>query len=98
MVKTAKKQKLWPLVKKELKKHFPNTKFSAKVEKYSWWSSLNIYWDWKNGPSGEEVEKIIKKYEMWYFDGMKDTYVYSNLNKDIPQVKYVFVYDNEGNF
>jgi len=73
-------------IRKELKEVFPNTKFKVISEPAS---GINIYYI--DGPSYEEVDKIVGKYEVGHFDGMEDIYNYDNKRDDIPQVKYVFV-------
>lgn len=71
-------------IKAELKKLWPNTKFSVRT------SGSAVYVDWTNGPSQKKVDEIISKYEYGTFDGMTDCYNYDNVRKDIPQTKYVF--------
>lgn len=39
----------------------------------------------------EDIKKLVAKYKCGHFDGMQDMYVYSNTNKDVPQVEYIFV-------
>ncbi|MBQ0211358.1 LPD29 domain-containing protein [Providencia rettgeri] len=58
-------------IRAELKKHFPKTKFSVRKQYYS---SYHI--NWKDGPTVEEVESIINKYETSRFDSYTD-YHYS---------------------
>ena len=71
-------------VKSELKKVFPGVKFSV----ISDYDCVRI--SWTNGPSAKMVEEITNKYEMGRFDGMTDSYEYSNRRDDVPQVSYVF--------
>lgn len=58
-------------IRAELKKHFPKTKFSVRKQYYS---SYHI--SWTDGPTVEEVESIINKYETSRFDSYTD-YHYS---------------------
>ena len=74
-------------IKKELKAKFPKTKFSVRSDSYSQGSSVDIYWN--DGPTTEEVNKIVGKYQYGHFDGMVDSYEYSNKREDLPQAKYV---------
>ena len=74
-------------VRKALKENFKGVKFSVTSESYSMGNSVNI--DWQNGPSRSEVESIVNKYKKGNFDGMTDSFDYSNVNKDIPQVKFI---------
>lgn len=74
-------------IRKVLKMAFPKIKFS--VRKRSGGNSINI--DWENGPTVREVQAYTKDFEMGSFDGMTDMYTYDNRNKNIPQVKYLFL-------
>lgn len=40
---------------------------------------------------GEKFRKICAKYKRGHFDGMTDSYNYSNRREDIPQAMYVWV-------
>ena len=37
------------------------------------------------------VKELTGKYQIGHFDGMDDSYVYSNRNADLPQVQFAFV-------
>lgn len=74
-------------IKKELGKEFPAVKFSVKSQVYSGGSSVDV--EWTDGPTTEQVETIVGKYEYGHFNGMDDMYEISNSREDIPQVKYV---------
>lgn len=76
------------LIRKELKQDFPTTKFSVISRAYAGGSSIDV--SWINGPTRDQVNGIIKKYEYGSFDPMTDLYNCTNSRKDIPQVKYVF--------
>ncbi|HWI50121.1 MAG TPA: LPD29 domain-containing protein [Rummeliibacillus sp.] len=73
------------MIKAELKKAFPSAKFSVTSD----CNSVRI--TWVNGPSHKKVDEITSKYKMGNFDGMTDSYDYSNRREDIPQVSYVFL-------
>ena len=75
------------VIKKELKNSFHSTKFSVKSDTFAGGDSVNI--SWTDGPTTDEVENIVKKYQYGNFDGMTDMYNYTNTREDIPQVKYV---------
>lgn len=80
------------VIKQELKKAFPEVKFSVKSDNYSGGNSVNIeYWD---AMPLKEVEEIVSKYQQGHFNGMEDIYEYSNTNKNIPQAKFVFTKRN----
>lgn len=76
------------LIRQELKAAFPGIKFSVTSESYSGGSSIRT--EWVNGPTENQVNAIIQKYQYGHFDGMYDIYEHSNSRDDIPQVKFVF--------
>ena len=75
------------LIRKELKKEFPQTKFRVTSSGFSGGDSVSIHW--QNGATTKQVQDITNKYQYGHFDGMTDSYEYSNNRKDIPQTKYV---------
>lgn len=77
--------KIGKQVKTELKKAFPNVKFSVTSD----YNSVRV--SWTNGVTVAMVEEITSKYKMGRFDGMTDSYEYTNRRHDIPQVSYVFL-------
>lgn len=74
-------------IKAELKKEFPNVKFSVKSSNFSMGDSVNI--SWIDGPTSDKVEAITSKYQYGHFNGMDDIYENTNDRSDIPQSKYV---------
>lgn len=76
------------LNRQELKLSFPGIKFRVTTHAYSMGESVTV--EWAKGPSRDEVDLIIDKYQYGHFDGMHDSYEYSNVRKDIPQVKFTF--------
>jgi len=58
------------LIRKHLKKAFPDTKFSVRSSIYSGGSSISV--SYTNGPKDSDVESICKSYEGSGFDGMID--------------------------
>lgn len=74
-------------IREELKKEFPNVKFSVKSSNFSGGDSVNV--EWSNGPTTLEVSKFTSKYQYGRFDGMTDSYEYSNSIEGLPQSKYV---------
>jgi|GEM_PF-1316993 len=75
------------MIRQELKKAFPSTKFSVTSSLFSMGNSVSI--SWTNGPTTASVKAITDKYQYGHFDGMTDCYEYSNSRKDIPQSKFV---------
>lgn len=76
-------------IREELKKEFPNIKFTVRSRSFSMGDDVTI--DYTNGVPRKQVEAIVNKYQEGHFDGMTDMYEYSNSREDIPQVKYVMV-------
>jgi len=74
-------------IREELKIAFPTIKFSVRKDGYS---CVNIRWT--DGPTQSAVNESIGKYKMGNFDGMTDSYDYSNRRDDIPQVQYIFTH------
>lgn len=75
------------MVREELKKTFPGIKFQVKSSNFAGGNAVDVFW--KDGPKQSEVDKIIKKYQYGHFDGMTDSYEYSNTRSDIPQARFV---------
>ena len=58
------------LVRQQLKRAFPETKFSVRSDKYAGGASINV--SWTDGPMKQEVEAITSNYTSKNFDGMID--------------------------
>ena len=92
-------------IRKELKAAFPNEKFNVRARTASMMTAVDVYigdyveteqansWGDKIDQSDvmKKANQIVSKYKYGHFDGMTDSYEYSNNRKDIPQVKYVSV-------
>jgi len=79
-------------IKSTLKKRFPETKFRVNSENFAGGNAVNIHYKGtRQGPKPKEVEAIARKHQFGHFDGMTDSYNYSNWNDEIPQAKYVHV-------
>jgi hypothetical protein len=74
-------------IKAELKGIYPHIKFSVTSESFSMGDSVHV--KWTDGPTDNEVDNIIKKYQYGSFNGMEDLYENTNSRDDIPQSKYV---------
>jgi hypothetical protein len=70
-----------------LKKKFPLVKFGVRAKSFAGGNSVDI--DWVDGPTTAQVDAVGKAYQYGSFDGMQDLYEYTNVNKELPQVKYV---------
>jgi hypothetical protein len=77
------------LIRAELKKNYPEIKFSITSKNYSMGNSVSISWIDAMPPA--TVEAIADKYQYGHFNGMEDIYEYSN-KQDFPQAKYVSCY------
>lgn len=62
------------LVRKALKKSFPETKFSARSKSYAGGASIDVRWT--DGPQWEEVTSVVYPYQGAGFDGMIDLKFY----------------------
>lgn len=58
------------IIRCDLKKKFPNQKFSVRSDVYSMGASIDVRWE--NGVSLKAVEEVVKKYESSGFDGSID--------------------------
>ena len=76
-------------IRQVLKAAFPGQKFEVLSKTYSGGNSIDI--SYQNGPTVKEVNRYVRDFEYGQFDGMTDMYNITNRNKNIPQVKYLFV-------
>ena len=74
-------------IKKILKKEFPTIKFKVTSKIYSGGDS--VYIDWTDGATTDQISKLVEDFQFGHFDGMTDSYEYSNRKNDLPQVKYL---------
>ena len=77
------------LIRKDLKKNYPGTKFSVTSESFSMGDAVRIAYT--DGPSYKSVDELVGKYQYGHFDGMTDMYENSNSIEGLPQTKYVQV-------
>lgn len=75
-------------IRVDLKENFKGVKFSVQSHDYSGGDSVRVRWF--DGPTEEEVEKHLSKYEYGHFNGMEDIYEYTNVINGLPQTKYLF--------
>ena len=61
-------------IRRELKKAFPDVKFSVRSDSFSMGCSIDI--SWQDGPTTTEVDALINKYQYADFDGMTDSTTY----------------------
>jgi hypothetical protein len=74
----------------ELKKVFPNIKFSVTTQRYVGGNNISVRWT--DGVTRKKVEHIIGKYQYGEFNGMEDIYEYNNslFNDIFGAAKFVF--------
>jgi hypothetical protein len=82
---TDKKVTAAQMIRQILKANFPSIKFSVTSDH----NSVNIRYT--DGVTTKEVEALVKDFQYGHFNGMEDIYEYINVNKDIPQVRFLFV-------
>ncbi|KFU75412.1 hypothetical protein SAMN04489729_6994 [Amycolatopsis lurida] len=58
------------LVRKELKKTFPDTKFSVRISRYAGGSS--VYVGWTDGPTTKDVDQVVYAFQSGRFESMTD--------------------------
>lgn len=77
-------------IRAELKKHGIMARVTS--ESYSMGSSVRVrVLDDVSPAARREIEAFASRYQYGHFDGSRDLYEYSNVNDDLPQVRYVFV-------
>ena len=75
-------------IRADLKKAFPKIKFRVRTSYYAGGNSIDI--SWTNGPTGNAVDVIVKKYQYGTFDSMTDCAGYVE-GFTGPGAKHVFV-------
>ena len=63
-------------IRRELKDTFRSIKFSVRSDSCSMSDSVRI--SWTDGPTEEQVQNIVNKYQEGSFDGMDDSYNYNS--------------------
>jgi hypothetical protein len=82
------------LVRAALKESFAGVKFSVKSSSYAGGASISIYYF--DGPTSDQVKKVISNFEGSYFDGMIDYKgsCYANLNGEEVKFGADFIFVN----
>lgn len=93
-------------IRQILKKEFPSIKARVTSSSFAGGTAVDIHIGGrcatlddgftvdKNCPNyklRKDVEFFVNKFQRGHFDGMTDSYEYSNVDESIPQVKYVMV-------
>ena len=74
-------------IRADLAKAYPTVKFTVHANSFAGGDDVRV--SWVDGPTTDDVDKIIGKYEYGHYDGMHDIYEYDNSHPELPQVKYV---------
>lgn len=77
------------LIRAELKKQ--GVKASVTSSTYAGGNSVDVDLIDEHPDTVKAVEAFAQQYQRGHFDGMDDSYKYSNRREDIPQVYFVFV-------
>lgn len=74
-------------MRKDVKKHFPGVKFSVRKSSHN---CINI--SWTDGPTQEEADQVLQRYQEGNFNGYTDSYDFSRspFNHVFGGVMYVF--------
>jgi len=79
-------------LRQELKQLFPDVRFSLRSKRFAGGTSLTVsFSDWLSPTQIGQLKAIADKYQYGSFDGMTDSYSYTNSRDDLPQVKYVHI-------
>ena len=79
-------------IKTELKAKYPLLKVGATSDVFAGGDSVDIRIEGNfTETQKEEIKAFARQYQEGSFDSMRDLYENTNLRKDLPQVKYVFV-------
>ena len=65
-------------IRRQLKRKFPDVKFSVKSESYSGGCSVDV--SWTDGPTSDQIAEILNPYQYGNFDGMTDCYNHNENN------------------
>lgn len=77
------------MIRKHLKAH--GIKARVTSSSASMTNSVNVELVDELAPTVDKVEQFCKQFQQGHFDGMTDSYDYSNRRDDLPQVRFVFV-------
>ena len=77
----------------QIRKHLKTNGVTAKVSSsnYSGGNSVRVLLFNPLPATRQQVEAYTSQFEYGKFDGMTDSYDYSNIRDDIPQVRFLFV-------
>lgn len=76
-------------IRAEMKRH--GVKGRVRSSRYAGGTSVRVELDDPLPATIRKVEQFASRFQYGHFDGMTDSYDYSNHDDDLPQVKFVFV-------
>lgn len=76
-------------IRQDLKKAFPEIKFSVRSESFAGGDAINITYE--NGIPECKIEEVVEKYIAGHYNSMEDIYEYKKNEDNIPRVKYLHV-------
>lgn len=77
-------------IRKEVKAKFPGLMFKCTSENYSGGNSVRLSYTDQPKAIHEQLKSIAFRYQYGHFDGMTDSYNYTNKIEGLPQVRFVF--------
>lgn len=77
-------------IRTELKRAFPSVKFSVKTSRFAGGNDIRVRWT--DGPTSDVVSAIVGRYSAGSFNGMDDSYTYTDTawTDAFGEGKYVF--------
>lgn len=82
-------------IREELKEKIPGVKAQVRSEAFSMGNAVRVkiseFTEYGPDETLTKARDICAKYQYGHFDGMTDSYEFSNGRNDVPQVKFVVV-------
>ena len=75
------------MIRQTLKTAFPTVTFSVKSSSFAGGDAVDI--SWTDGPTTQQVERLVNQHETMSHSYDSDCWVASNVRHDIPQASYV---------
>ncbi len=74
-------------IKVDLASHFPETYFLIEYSIPVQGDTVSV--SWENGPSLSDVDSLVGKYRMGYYDPISGTYIATRKSTNLPVVRFV---------
>lgn len=83
------------LIRKELKEHYPNIKFSVTSSSFSMGTSISI--NYNHDTELDNIRELVSKYEDGYYNHFEDIHEYYNNPEfeHLPKAKYIIIQRNK---